>query len=174
MCHAAGELDLFYDRNGIIVWIREYLIGVTAAALLCGIIKTFLPEKGTVSTVIKMLLGLLMILSVLGPWVSVSVDGMFDWSQDLSADAQAIVNNAQQDAKDSIRQRIKEQTEEYILAKAETLGAQLQVSIEISDETSAPCAAEISGAISPYAKQVISQVLTDELGINREDQRWIG
>ena len=157
------------------MFIREYLIGVTAAALVCAIVKAFLPDKGAIATVIKTLLGLLMILAVVHPWTSISTEGMFDWTQDFTTDAQAVVSDAQVQAKEAVRARIKEQTEAYILSKAEALGAQVEVSVEISDEAlAAPLGVSITGTVSPYARQVISQMIADDLGISREAQEWIG
>ena len=44
--------------------IREYLIGVVAAALLCGVITTLIGTKGTVGVAVKLVSGLLMLLAV--------------------------------------------------------------------------------------------------------------
>ncbi len=156
------------------MWLRQYLLGVTAAALICGMIKALFPEKGTMGTVIKTLLGLAMILAVVSPWTAASVSDLYDWKDDISLEAQSIVQNADQNAKEELRRRIMEQTQSYILAKADTLGAQVEVSVEISDdEVAVPSQVKITGAVSPYAKQVISQILTEDLGIDREAQIWI-
>lgn len=174
MHYAADQCDLLYEGDGINVWIREYLVGVTAAALICGIIRALFPEKGAVGAVIKTLLGLAMLLAVVRPWMSISTDGIYGWKNDISFDAQGIVNNAEASAKEQLRQRIMEQTQSYILAKADSLGAQVEVSVEVSDEAMAvPCAVRITGAVSPYAKQAISRMITEELGIDREAQEWI-
>lgn len=175
MHHAHDQHHLFHEGDGIIVFIREYLIGVTAAALLCGVVKTLLPGKGAVPTVTKMLLGLLMILAVVRPWTTISADGLSDWTQDFTADAQSVVSDAQAQVKETLRSRIKKETEAYILSKAHALGVQIEVCVEVSDETvAAPISVSITGAVSPYARQAISQMIADDLGINREAQEWIG
>ena len=155
--------------------IREYLVGVTAAALICGLVRVFVPEKGALGTVVKMLLGVSMLLVVIQPISGMSMDGLFDWTEDISADAQAIISNAESNTKDEIHGRIKQETRAYILSKAETLGAKLEVAVELSDELYAkPVAVQLTGAVSPYAKQTLTQMIEEELGINREAQRWIG
>ena len=66
-------------------------------------------------------------------------------------------------------------TTSYILSKAESLGAKLEVTVELSDELYAkPVAVQLTGAVSPYAKQTLTQMIEEELGLNREAQRWIG
>ena len=156
------------------MWLRQYLLGVTAAALICGIIKSLFPKKGTMGTVMKTLLGLAMVLAVVSPWASISMNNLHHWKDDISLDAQGIASDAHQKAKEELRQRIMEKTQSYILAKADTLGAQVEVSVEVSnDEMTVPSKVRIIGAVSPYAKQAISQMLTEDLGIDKEAQIWI-
>ena len=156
------------------MWLRQYLLGVTAAALICGIIKSLFPKKGTMGTVMKTLLGLAMVLAVVSPWASISMNNLHHWKDDISLDAQGIASDAYQKAKEELRQRIMEKTQSYILAKAYTLGAQVEVSVEVSnDEMTVPSKVRIIGAVSPYAKKAISQMLTEDLGIDKEAQIWI-
>ena len=71
--------------------IREYLIGVVAAALLCGCITAFVDAKSTTGAAIKLISALLMLLAVVRPWVSVSIDGFLDWAEDMGAEQKARV-----------------------------------------------------------------------------------
>lgn len=154
--------------------VRQYLLGIVAMALICAIVRVFFPEKGTIGTVIKMLLGLAMLFAVISPLTSISLNGYYDWKDDITIDAQTIVAEAENSAKEQIRQRIIEQSQSYILAKAEALDAQVEIKVEVTDEAVAvPCTVTIIGAVSPYAKQAISRMLTDDLGIDREAQIWI-
>ena len=105
---------------------------------------------------------------------SISMNNLHHWKDDISLDAQGIASDAHQKAKEELRQRIMEKTQSYILAKADTLGAQVEVSVEVSnDEMTVPSKVRIIGAVSPYAKQAISQMLTEDLGIDKEAQIWI-
>ena len=57
--------------------------------------------------------------------------------------------------------------------KAESLGAELTVEVTLSDdELMVPCAVKLSGAISPYAKKVLSDTIAKDLGIQVEEQIW--
>lgn len=169
------QRNLFYEGNGIILNIREYLIGVTAAAIICAVVKAFFAEKGFVGSAVKMLLGLLMTLAIVRPWISVSFDSILDWPGSISTSGQTIVDEAERTALDSLRQCIKEETEAYILEKAKSMGADVDVEVTLSDaDLPVPIGAEITGAVSPYTKQVIAQMMTQELGINKEAQKWIG
>lgn len=155
--------------------VREYLLGITAVALVCGIVKMLLPEKGTFGTVIKLISGVLMLLVAIKPLVGLSGDALFAWTDEISADAQSIVADAEISSKEAIRVRIKEQAEAYILAKAESMGAEIEVSVTLSEESMAvPIGVRIEGSISPYAKQVMTQTIANDLGIEKGAQQWIG
>lgn len=155
--------------------VREYLIGVMAAALLCGIVKSLLPGNGTMGSVIKVLLGILMILAVVRPWVTLELDSFLNWKDGVTMDAQSIVSNAQSNASETVKTRIKEECEAYILAKAEVLGAEVEVLVVLSDEMPVkPVGVTVRGPLSPFAKQKLSDMMTQELGIKEDAQEWIG
>ena len=77
-------------------------------------------------------------------------------------------------AKDAAGEIIKARTQAYILDKARSLDVALTVEVFLDDATiPAPCGVRIEGAISPYAKKVLSQMMKDDLGIPPEEQIWI-
>lgn len=153
--------------------IREYLIGVVAAAMLCGIITTLTEEKGTVGLAVKLMAGLLMLLAVIRPWTSISLDGLFGWADDITTDGTDFVTSGERMAEDSYRTSIKQQTEAYILDEAKALGCSLSVEVILSeDDMPVPEQVRLSGEVSPYARQTLAALLTERLGIEREDQIW--
>lgn len=172
---ALYQCYLFYERDGIILDIREYLIGVTAAAIFCAAVRLILPEKGFVASASKLLLGLLMTLTVVRPWVSISMEDMFQWPSSLSNEGQQIVAQAEKTTTDALRESIKKQVKSYISEKALSMGTEVEADVSLSDsDLPVPVAAVITGAVSPYAKQMITQILTQELGITKEAIEWIG
>lgn len=155
--------------------IRQYLIGVMVAGLICSIVSLVVGKKGLTGTVITMLTGLLMALAVVGPWTNIRLDSFWGWAEDISVDADDVVANGENMAKEAYRQGIIQRTQSYILEKAKALDCELQVEVFLSaDATSVPEQVRISGNASPYAKQVISTMLTNDLGIDREAQIWTG
>lgn len=153
--------------------IREYLIGVIAAALLCGIITTLTDAKGPIGMAIKLVAGLLMILAVVRPWVSISFDGLFDWTDGITAEGTSHMLSGQNMAQDTYRASIKAQTEAYILDEAKNLGCILSVEVFLSDDDPpVPKQVRLSGNISPYARQTLMGMIEERLGIKREDQIW--
>lgn len=155
--------------------LREYLIGVTVSAILCGIVTAMAGGKGFLGSDMKLLTGLLMALALVSPWVNIPLDRLFGWTEDIEADAEVIVQQGENSGQETYRQVIKQRLESYIQDEAQELGLELSVSLTLAPEgTPLPVAAELSGNISPYLKEKMTLFLTNELGIAREDQIWIG
>ena len=154
--------------------IREYLIGVVAAALLCGIITTIIGTKGTVGVAVKLLSGLLMLLAVIRPWTSITFDGFFDWSEGIAADGTGIVTSGEMMAEEAYHLGIKKQIESYILDKARALDCNLKVEVILSDGSiPVPKQVRLTGELSPYARRTLTNEITQHLGIDQEDLIWI-
>ena len=66
---------------------------------------------------------------------------------------------------------ITEKTEAYILEKANLLGVQVEVRVELSKD-SIPFKSIITGKLSQDEKKVLSAFLQKEIGIQEEMQIW--
>ena len=155
--------------------IREYLIGVTVAAILCGIVTALTGEKGFLGSAMKLLTGLLMALALVSPWVTISLNNLFGWTENIKTDAEVAVQEGQHTGEEIYRKVIKERLEAYILDEAQALGLNLSVAVTLSqDAVPVPVGVELSGSTSPYLKQCLTLFMANELGIEREDQVWLG
>ena len=150
--------------------VRTYLLSVTAAAVICSVVSK-LVTKGAPSAVIRMLCGGFMALVVLSPLVSVRLEDLNFYLTDVRAEGQAITDEGKMAAEDAISQRIRDQLGTYILDKAGTMGAVLDVEVELDGFM--PCSVELRGPVSPYAKAVLESYISDQLGIGKEAQHWI-
>ena len=151
----------------------EYLLRLTTAALICGMITAFFGKKGTFGGVIQLLAGIFLTLNLVSPWVQLRLDGWTDLLQDFSVSADTLGQAGENAAREAMAKRITEQTKAYILDKAQALEAALTVEVILDDsEIPAPYGVRISGKVSPYAKRVLSDFMESELGISREEQLW--
>ena len=89
---------------------------------------------------------------------------------DDAEDAAAMGENL---ARDSMADIIKEETEAYILDKAADLHENLRVEVAVGEDN-LPAAVTISGGASPYARRQIQAMIANDLGISKENQKWIG
>ena len=85
-----------------------------------------------------------------------------------------MIASGQQMAREQETQIISRQTQSYILDKAQALGAMIEAEVGLSDERPfVPVSVTIKGNLSPYARQVLENIIQNDLGIRKEDQLWI-
>lgn len=168
------QYRLFYERDGIIHVVREYILSVTAAALISVVVIHLLDKKTPGSTVGKMMACILMMFTVLSPVRNITLSDWNNWLQDAKSDANAAISIGESIRTDALKTRIKETTEAYIINKAATLDVKLQVDVILSDDMiPIPRQVRLQGAISPYAKNRLQEIIEENLGIAKEDQLWI-
>ncbi len=92
---------------------------------------------------------------------------------DIVLDAQEAAASGENTVRELLVESIIEQTEAYILEKAKEMNIDLAVQVEVSeDDIPMPTSVCLSGKISPYAKTRISELIAQDLGINKEHQTW--
>lgn len=153
--------------------IGEYLIGVTAAALLCALVGK-LSVSGMSGAVIRMICGVFMAMAVVAPWATLRLDAPLELVTNVQSDAEAIVSQGENSAREAMAGIISGQVRTYILDKADAMGLDLEVSVELTDaDLPVPVAVTLKGEISPYHKGVLGDAIRDDLGIGKEAQTWI-
>lgn len=153
--------------------IREYLLSITAAALICGI-ATRLVSKGAVGSVVKLMAGILMALVIVSPLLHFRLDQLTDLLDDIQISAGEIVNQGEKSARQDMEELILTHLESYILDKAESMGVELTVEIELESQgLPIPCAVTLRGSVGPYARSVLTDYIEENLGILAEEQIWI-
>lgn len=153
--------------------LRAYLLGVVAVAIVCGILTKLTDPKSTVGVTVRLAAGFLLLLSVVRPWSELPVENLLDWTDAISADGAAYVALGEMEAEESYRAGIIERTQTYILDEARALHCDLQVEVTLTaEQLPVPKTVRLSGDVSPYARQAINTMLTEQLGIEREDIIW--
>ena len=90
MLAADDQRDVLFTGDGIMQAIREYILSVITAGLLCAIVGKLLNDKGVPATIGKLLTGIIMMISVLAPFAELSADSVLDLKteyQTISLDA---------------------------------------------------------------------------------------
>ncbi len=154
--------------------IKGYIYGIICACLICGIYLGFAPQKGTAVVYIKLLVGMIMVIVLVTPLQKIKVRDISEWIQDHTQDAVAAANSGEGAAKSFRDEIITEQTCAYILDKATSLGLDISVEISLDEEMGCPWEVRLEGAASPYAKERLENIITQELAIPKERQIWIG
>lgn len=150
--------------------IKEYLLSVTAAALICGVLGSLTNNKGSIHKMIKLLCGLFLAASVIKPAVDMRIEDVYSFTEHLKVNSDLAVTHGKIIAADEMKKIIKEKTEAYILDKAKVLGAEISVDVTLEDYI--PAGVTIVGNVSPFVKSSLSERITQELNIPSEEQIW--
>ena len=153
--------------------IKDYLLSIIVAAVISGIATSVVGKKWTVGSVIKLLTGLFLIITVISPWTKLNISELTAYFSDYSSQAEDMAAQGQTVAQSEIAAIIKEQVEAYILDKASLLGLDVAVQVTLSEtDPPTPESVTIQGAVAPYAKTRLEQILDTDLGIAKENQHW--
>ena len=149
-----------------------YILRICCCAVIGGAIIT-IGGKGPESKVRRMIVGLFIAFSVISPLREIHLNDLWSLPDVLYEEGEQITAAAQADTKDEISDIIIERTQAYILDEANSLDAQIQVTmIRLDPDTLEPVQVELTGNISPYARSVLSDSIECSLGIGKGDQLW--
>lgn len=155
--------------------IRAYILSVCAAAIICSIVTGLMRGKTTAAQLVKLCGGIFLALIVIRPLTDIDLTFFSDLTFGYISDAEEVSTAGKNLASDALADIIKVRCEAYILDKAQSLGAELTVEVTVSqDDMPVPLGATMRGSISPYARSQLASVISDQLGIPKEDQQWIG
>ena len=151
---------------------REQLLSVVACCLVSGILTELLSDTAA-KALIHRICALGILLSLLRPLSSLDRNPVPDFPEQLWDAAETWVAEGQQAAKDAQASCIQRICESYILEKAKMLGVTLtEVSITLGDDL-CPGSAQLRGGGEDDLREELREILTGDLGIPEEQQRWI-
>lgn len=153
--------------------IRQYMLSIVAASVICSIISSLINKKTSVGAIIKLLSGIFLTICVLTPFLNLDFSSFTNYFDSFSFEANEAVALGTDQTEEAVRQCIKQQTESYILDKAASLEVDLTVEVDLSsDDPPVPENVLLSVSISPYAKKRITEIISEDLGIPKENQSW--
>ena len=152
--------------------LRQYVISVAAAALICGIVSGMV-QNGAAKELVRLLCGLFLAVTALHPLVKLDLSNLGEFALPYTQEAESVAAMGENMARESMADIIKAESEAYILDKAAELNAEITAQITVGDYQ-APTAAKLSGEVSPYARQRLEKILESDLGIAKENQLWTG
>ena len=171
---SVNQYVVLYEGCKLMDGIRQYLLSITAAAIICSILMSILGKKGMYSSVIRMLCGLFMAYTMISPVMKIRLKDFETYLGELSIEANSAVSWGIQSAEEASAEFIKEKTETYILDKASSMGLSIEAEVRLAEEGDrTPYSVLIKGNVSPYAKKQLQTWLKEEFGIPEENQIWI-
>ena len=154
--------------------LRDYVLQITATALICAVTLRFARGGGAAKKIIKLLCGIVLACSIIQPVRHLDISAIDEITFGFQEEAEAAVLWGKNEAYTAWIDSITERTEAYILEKAKAMNVDLVVEVELSDDESpVPVAVSLSGNVAPYVKSVLSDTISQELKIPKEKQIWI-
>ncbi len=151
--------------------LRNYLIAVCSAAMLCAIIKQIAGRNKMCSGTVNLLSALFVTICIISPWKDFSLQDLQMYNPLETQSADVYVETGKQMTQNKIETIIIERTQAYILEKANQLHVQVEVRVELSND-GIPLRSVITGNLSQSEKDELSAFLLKEIGIKEEMQIW--
>ena len=156
-------------------YVRSWLLGVTAAALVLALAETLAPE-GSVKKVCRLAGGMALLLAAAGPVLDAldgtllasAVEGWRDRSQRYERELEE--NNER-----LYLAIIEEETAAYVMDKAREFGFECDVEVTFGyDEKGVPCPWEVTarGGWTPERRARLGRLLEEELGVPVQRQHY--
>ena len=152
---------------------RQYLVSIISAGILCTLVTTFFHKNTAIDRIISLLCGTFMTFTLIAPVKHINLSSVIDLPAADSEEVDAIIAKGEQYTDNSVRQVITEQCRTYIVEKASGMGVSVNAEVVLNQkDPPTPCAVTIIGSVSPYQKTRIEEMLTQDLGIPKEQQTW--
>lgn len=155
-------------------WLCDYVLRLSATALLCAVIIRFSRGGSAAKMMIKLLCGIVLAYSIIQPIRQLEISDFGDVIMDYRNEADDAVQWGKNVSTEAWAESISQGVQTYILEKAKDLNLDLVVEVELSDdEFPVPVAVSLTGKAAPYAKTVLSDAISRDLNIPKENQKWI-
>lgn len=154
--------------------IRNWLIGITAAALVVALADSMAPD-GAVKKIGKLTGGLLLAFAILQPLVGLDFASLSGILADYRLEAEGYSNTLETENERLIKTIIEEQTGAYIQDKAAALGVDCtaEVTCQADDDGSLyPASVVVYGELTREQMNSLSRTIEGELAIPAQNQQY--
>ena len=151
--------------------IRTWLLSVTVSAMVIAAAEARMPA-GAVKRVGKLTGGLILVLGILQPLVTMDYEDLYDMVSSLPAGAIS-QETLEEKTYEPMKGIIEEELSAYIVDKGEQLGASCSAQVVCAPgegELPVPIRATVTGQLTQGQKQDLSHYMEEELDIPREAQ----
>ena len=158
--------------------LRNWIIGICAGALICGMVQAIAPKSGS-GNAVKLACGFMTAALLIGPVKSFDFEEYALSMAEIRALGSEYAHEAIRGSEERIKSVIEDSCEAYILDKAAELGAD-GIYAAVSAEVDAggaypyPYSVELGGEAEEVLRKKLSSYIEGELGIPAERQYWSG
>ena len=133
--------------------IREYILSVTAASMISGILTVLLDKKGTAGAMGKMFCGVFLAITLIRPLGELSFDSVTDWLTEYERQGNQYAVEGEALKNDSVREIIKSRCEAYI----QDVGADMKLTLkqEVLDAAGAVITPAVNWNYGAFIQQIV-------------------
>ena len=155
--------------------LRQYILSITLASILCGLVLSVAP-KGRFQGILQLICGVFLALLVIEPLTNLDREKILSrFTGDWETEGESAAAFGEEFARESMSDYIKRETEAYILDKATGFGVDLEVEVTLGKEDlSLPESAVICGDLSETLRKELETIIVENLGIAKENLEWVG
>ena len=154
--------------------VGRYLLTVSAAAIICSSIRELFRENTKLKSIMYLITGIFMITVLLFPVLNWNPAAVSKYMSNLDWEQNRYTAEGQEKFISNRNSLIIKNAETYILNKASEMDADIDVKVTLSsDNPPVPQGVVIKGAVSPFTKQALEKEIVSQLGISKENQKWI-
>ncbi len=149
---------------------KQYAFSLIVCAFLCGIVTQIVSDTRH-KKLIRLSCGVVIGISIVSPLSQLDLKSLLcipDWN---SYAVESYIAEGQKTASEARGRYIKSACEAYILDKAMTLEADVTAQVFLNEEL-IPVFVEMEGESDPDVKMELERILSEELGIPKENQKW--
>lgn len=151
--------------------LKGYVLSLIAAALVGGILLE-MNREGPSGKVMKLLCGLFLLLTALGPLGKLDLPDPGDFQAAWQEEAAAFVDQGKTYAQQERNQGIEKRLTAYVLDKAAAIGFPAEVQLTLSAE-GLPMGVTLTASPTEAQKEAMEAYLKTELGIPEEAVAWV-
>lgn len=150
---------------------KQYVLSIITCAFICGILSQIISDTKR-KALMRLVFGTVLAIFLLRPFSDINIENVLERSLLDQTAANLFIAEGEKTAAEAKTEYIKASCEAYILDKAAKLGTEVSAEIFL-DHNLMPTFAEIEGALTPDLQMQLQTILTDDLGIPKENQSWI-
>ena len=150
----------------------RYVLSLTAATILCSVVLSMFRD-GTVRRILRIVCAIILTITALSPLTDYKIPDFSELSGCYLSEGKVIASMGEDLAGLEKRKCIQLQLEAYILDKANGMGANLRPEVTV-DANGFPVEIRLQGQCSERIRQELTDMITNDLGIPKEDQKWTG
>lgn len=153
--------------------IRQWLIGITCAALVTALAESLTPP-GTIRKIGRLTGGLVLLIAMLGPLLSLDEEALTRALTEYRFSLSAYSGDLEEENQELVKGIIEERSDAYIQDKAESMGIDCQVSVETEADSDwpVPTSVTVFGALTEEQQEQLTRLIETDFAIPAERQSY--